>query len=169
MNLDNLIANISKGDTSSFEKLYEKTKKTVYHVALSIVRDRSLAEDVVQSAYLSILRNAASYKVGTNANAWIYTIARNEALLVKRRCEREFPVNEQENIAMFGSKQIDEYGLLIDTARRILPEDEFVILLVIAADGYKRREISEMLSLPVSTVTYKYQCATDKMRKALAE
>lgn len=167
MTLDNLIAKISKGDIPSFEQLYAKTKKAVYCVAFSIVRDKSLAEDVMQTVYLNILKNASSYKVGTNADAWIYAIARNEALLAKKRSGREFSVDEQQNAAMFGSKDIDDYGFLIDIARRILSKDEFTILLLITAGGYKRREIAKMFGVPVSTVTYKYQCATQKMRKEI--
>lgn len=88
---------------------------------------------------------------------------------MKKKRGRETYVDERENASLFGSQNTDDYGLIIDLARRTLPQDEFEILLLVAAAGYKRREISEMLALPVSTVTYKLTCATDKMLKALED
>ena len=123
----------------------------------------------MQSAYLSIIKNASSYRTGTNATAWIARIARNEALNIKKKRGREIFVDEKANLAVFGTSQISDYGLLTDLARRLLPQDEFEILLLVAAAGYTRKEISEMLDIPISTVTWKFNCATEKMRKALKD
>ena len=51
MKLDELVAALAAGNKGAFAELYEQTKKTVYYVALSVVRDRALAEDVMQTAY----------------------------------------------------------------------------------------------------------------------
>lgn len=166
---DILMTALARGDRSSFDELYRCTSKTVYHIALGIVRDRALAEDVMQSTYLSVLRNSESYRAGTNAAAWIARIARNEALNVYNKRKREESVDEREHPEAFGTAHPDEYGLLVDLARRILPEEEFTVLLLIAADGYKRREVSEMLSMPVPTVTWKYKRALSAMKEALKE
>lgn len=166
---DALMTALARGEESAFEELYRRTSKTVYHIALAIVRERSLAEDVMQSAYLSVLRNAGSYRAGTNASAWIARIARNEALNVYNKRKREESVDERERPELFGTSRPDEYGLLVDLARRTLPEDEFTVLLLVAADGYKRREVSEMLGMPVPTVTWKYKRALSAMKEALKE
>lgn len=166
MTIDKKLKLLSQGDRSAFESIYSQTRKTVYYIALSIVKDSSLAEDVMQSAYLSVIRNAGSY-VGGNALAWIARITKNEALNVRKKREREIYVDERENPAVFGSSYTDDYGLLTDLAKRILSEEEFQILMLAAAAWYTRREIAEMLDMPVSTVTYKFNCATEKMREAL--
>ena len=166
---DVLMTALARGDRAAFEDLYRCTSKTVYHIALGIVRDRAIAEDVMQSAYLSVLRNAEKYRPGTNATAWIARIARNEALNVYNKRKREESVDEREQPEKFGTAEPDEYGLLIDLARRILPEDEFTVLLLIAADGYKRREVGQMLDMPVATVTWKYRRALSAMKAALSE
>lgn len=169
MKADVLMTALARGDRAAFEDLYRCTSKTVYHIALGIVRDRAIAEDVMQSAYLSVLRNAEKYRPGTNATAWIARIARNEALNVYNKRKREESVDEREQPEKFGTAEPDEYGLLIDLARRILPEDEFTVLLLIAADGYKRREVGQMLDMPVATVTWKYRRALSAMKAALSE
>ncbi|MDE7301206.1 MAG: RNA polymerase sigma factor, partial [Clostridia bacterium] len=112
---------------------------------------------------------ARQYRKGSNAKAWIARITRNEALNLRRSNVREEYVDETENAELFGTEQTDDYGLLIDMARKILPTDELAVLLLAMSDGYKRREIAEMLDMPVSTVTWKYNNAIKKMREALKD
>ncbi len=163
--LDEHLIRFAAGDDSEFEAFYRATQKTVYHIALGILGERSLAEDVMQTSYLKILANAGRYRAGSNAAAWIARIARNEALNEKKRRSREQPTDESE---VFGAKP-DEYGFLTDLARRVLSEGEFTVLMLAAVDGYKRREIASMLSIPVPTVTWRYHRAIEKLRRALKE
>lgn len=169
MTIETQLKKLAQGDESAFCSIYNATKKTVYYIALSILKEKYLAEDVMQSAYLSVIKNAATFRFGTNGLAWIAKIARNEALNVKKKRGHEVYVDEKANLAAFGTAQVDDYGLLIDLARRILSEDEFEILMLASAAGYKRREIAAMLNIPVSTVTWKYNNATEKMRNALKD
>lgn len=167
--LDKLIKKFIKGDQSAFEKIYCQTRKSVYYVALAILRDRALAEDVMQTTYLNVLKNITKYQPGTNASAWILRIARNEALNLKKSRSREEYVDERENDGMFGVQHPDDYGMLVDLARKILSDDEFTIVMLVTACGYKRREIADMLNYPISTVTWKYNEALAKMRKTLEQ
>ena len=169
MTLDEALARLAAGDQTAFGEVYERTRKSVYYIALSVVRERMLAEDVMQTVYLKVLGNAARYRRGTNAAAWIARIARNEALDVWRRRSREISVDERADPLPFGTCGADEYGLLIDLARRILKREEFSVLMLAAAEGYKRREIAAMLSMPLPTVTWHYSRAVSKMKAALSE
>ena len=167
MTLDQLMTNLSKGDMTAFEEIYSRMRKTVYYISLSILKTRSLAEDAMQSVFLSVLKNADRYREDTNASAWIARIARNESLDLKKKYGFEEYVDESENLKLFGTSTTDDYGLLTDLARWLLPEDEFTILLLVAVEGYKRRELAEMLDMPISTVTWKYNNAIDKMKEVL--
>ena len=131
--------------------------------------DRSLAEDVMQTTYLKVIKSASSYRAGTDAVAWIKRICRNEALNLKKKRGHETYIDERENAAMFGTEQTEDYGLLVDLAKRTLPQEEFEILILVAAAGYTRREVAELKNIPISTVTYKLNCATGKMIKALQD
>lgn len=167
MALDKLIKKFINGDASAFDEIYNRTRKSVYYVALSILRDKALAEDVMQTAYMRVLKNIRSYKLGTNASAWIIKIAKNEAINVKKVRMREQSVDEYENDALFGVSEPDTCGELIDLAKRLLPDEEFSVLMLVTACGYKRKEIGEMLGMPIPTVTWKYQNALSKLRNAL--
>lgn len=167
MALDKFIKKFINGEASAFDKIYDQTRKSVYYVALSILRDKALAEDVMQTTYLRVLKNIDSYTLGTNVSAWIVKIAKNEAINMKKLRMRERSVDEYENQNLFGISEPDNYGELIDLAKRLLPDEEFSILMLVTACGYKRKEIGKMLDMPIPTVTWKYQNALSKMRNAL--
>lgn len=167
MALDKFIKKFINGEVSAFDEIYYQTRKSVYYVALSILRDNYLAEDVMQTTYIRVLRNINSYVIGTNAAAWIVKIAKNEALNLKKHNMRVQAYDESEHPQLFGVSAPDTYGELIDTAKQILPDDEFAILMLVTSSGYKRKEIGKMLDMPIPTVTWKYQNALKKMRNAL--
>lgn len=167
MALDKFIKKFINGDASAFDEIYNRTRKSVYYVALSILRDKTLAEDVMQTTYLRVLKNIQSYALGTNASAWIIKIAKNEAINMKKVRMREQSVDEYENPTLFGVNEPDTYGELIDLAKRLLADDEFSILMLVTACGYKRKEIGKMFDMPTPTVTWKYQNALLKIRNAL--
>ena len=169
MSLDKQMKELANGDETAFASIYKETYKAVYYTALSILKERSLAEDVMQATYLKVIKKAGSYREGSDAVAWIKRICRNEALNLKKKRSRETYVDERQNEDVFGMGQTDDYGLIIDLARKVLPQDEFEVLILVAAAGYKRREVAEIMKIPLSTVTYKLNCATEKMLKELQE
>ena len=169
MSVDRALTRIANGERDALEEVSRLTRKTVYYIALSILRERMLAEDAMQSTYLKVLAHAARYRAGSNGAAWVARIARNEAITLWRRRRREVHVDETAVPELFGTRQADEYGLLIDLARRILKQKEFAVLMLAAAEGYKRREIAAILHLPLATVTWHYGRAVEKMRAALDE
>ena len=167
MALDKFIKKFINGDASAFDEIYNRTRKSVYYVTLSILRDKALAEDVMQTTYMRVLKNIQGYALGTNASAWIIKIAKNEAINIKKVRMREQSVDEHENVSLFGVSEPDTYGELTDLAKRLLSDDEFSILMLVTACGYKRKEIAKMIDMPIPTVTWKYQNALSKMRTAL--
>ena len=167
MALDKLIKKFINGDSSAFDEIYNRTRKSVYYVALSILRDKALAEDIMQTTYMRVLKNIQNYTLGTNASAWIIKIAKNEAINMKKVRMREQSVDEYENLTLFGVNEPDTYGELIDLAKRLLADDEFSILMLVTACGYKRKEIGKMFDMPTPIVTWKYQNALLKIRNAL--
>ncbi len=168
MSLDEQLIKLAGGDMTAFDGLYEATKGTVYYIALSVLRERSLAEDAMQSCYLKVIRYASRYRAGTNANAWICKIAKHEAIDLRRKRAREHSVDMGESEHLFPSYEADGYGNLIDLARRTLKDAEFAVVMLVA-EGYKRREIAHMLSLPIPTVTWRYNNAVKKLKKALGQ
>lgn len=163
MKLDSFLHRLADGDRSAFRAVYDETNKAAYYTALSILGERPLAEDAVQSAYLSVIKNAGTYR-GGNARAFIIRIVRNTAINLKNKRKREICVDERENEPLFGTYETEDNGVIED-AKKLLGSDEFNVLMLVAVCGYKRREIALMLEMPVPTVSWKYGEAIKKLRK----
>jgi RNA polymerase sigma-70 factor (ECF subfamily) len=87
-----LIKRIALGDENALTELYNAVGGRMLSVALSIAGDRASAEDVLQDAFLSIVKNARKFRYYQNGYGWACTIVRNTALNYikarnRRRCD----------------------------------------------------------------------------------
>ncbi len=163
--LDNLINIFKGGDTSVFDEIYEETHKAVYYAIYYIVKEKDYSEDILQDTYVSAIKHIDSYTLGTNFQGWLVQIGKNLAKNHFNKAKREVPYDFDKNPSIIGQYSIKEkeYGA-IEIAKNMLSEEDFSILMLIAVEGYKRREISEMMNLPISTVTWKYKQSIDTLR-----
>ena len=81
-----LLAQAGLGNRAAFADLYEATKSKLFAVSLRIVRERHIAEEVLQDSFVNIWNNAAKYAVGQSAPmTWMTAIVRNRSLDIVRR------------------------------------------------------------------------------------
>ena len=71
------ILKIADGDHDALRVIHKYMNRQIYAVAYAVLRDFSLSDDIVQETYVKIMEKASSYEKGTNARAWILSIARN--------------------------------------------------------------------------------------------
>jgi len=84
--LAQLLARTALADRAAFAQLYEATKAKLFGVSLRIVRERPLAEEVLQDSFINIWNHAADYAVAKSAPlTWMTAIVRNRALDWLRR------------------------------------------------------------------------------------
>ena len=81
-----LLAEAGLGNRAAFAALYEATKSKLFAVSLRIVRERHIAEEVLQDSFVNIWNNATKYAVGQSAPmTWMTAIVRNRSLDIVRR------------------------------------------------------------------------------------
>jgi RNA polymerase sigma-70 factor, ECF subfamily len=89
--LAELISRTALGDRKAFADLYEATRAKLFAVTLRIVRERPLAEEVLQDSFVSIWHHAHDYARGKSApTTWMAAIVRNRSVDILRRT-REVP------------------------------------------------------------------------------
>jgi len=167
--LDDLIFKVGEGNREAFASLYEKTKTSVYAYALSVIKNSTLAEDIMQDTYVNIAKNAAKYDSQGKPMAWILTIVRNLALM-KMKASESKNVSLEECLDF--SSQEDDYSnsdrkIILKMALDCLSDEERQIVVMHAVSGLKHREISTTIGMPLSTVLTKYNRALAKMKKKL--
>lgn len=88
--LAGLLERAALGDRRAFAALYEATSAKLFAVSLRIVRERPLAEEVLQDSFVAIWHHAAEYSPARSAPVtWMAAIVRNRSLDVLRRGRRE--------------------------------------------------------------------------------
>ena len=79
--VNDLLAECGRGSPAAFEELYDAIGGSVFGLALRVVRDRHLAEDVAQEALTEVWRLAPRYRPDAgSARSWILTIAHRRAV-----------------------------------------------------------------------------------------
>ena len=165
---ENLIIRMASNDGAAFRELYQQTSGVVYGFAMSILRNKHDAEDVMHDAFIKIYSSAVTYRPSGNPMAWILTIVRNLCLNKIRAGKVCEDLSECYDLA--GSSNDSENMLdrmVLETAMSVLDAEERQIVVLHAMTGFKHREIAEVLDLPTGTVLSKYNRALKKMRKEM--
>jgi RNA polymerase sigma-70 factor, ECF subfamily len=165
-----LIAEVARGNKSAFARLYGLTQAKLLGVALRILRDRALAEDVLQETYLKVWRHAASYDSAiASPMTWMATIIRHGAIdaIRKRQIEAFGNEDEMSTVASNDPDPVDEMDLaqlrpraLVAFAR--LPEQKRRLIMLAYLRDRSRQELSIRLGIPANTVK-------TNLRRALLE
>jgi len=82
---DDLMARFCRGEEAAFEGLYARHARPVLAFLVRLVRDPALAEDLLQTTFLSVVRARGRYQPGTSVRSWIFAIAANAGRDALRR------------------------------------------------------------------------------------
>lgn len=164
--LERYVKRLKEGDTRAFDDIYECTHRAVYFAVFYILRDKMLAEDVLQETFVRALSALGQYREGTNFTAWLCTVGRSLALNELKKRSRETATDFAAAEHLYGSRET-ELPFIFDLASKILSEEEYEIIMLCHVAGYKRREVAEMLGMPIGTVTWKNNEALKKLKENL--
>ena len=103
--LQALLARAGQGDHAAFEEVYRRTHAHLFGLALRMLGREQAAEDVLQEAFVSVWKNAASYRTQVEGQeiqpmTWLIAIVRNKALdaLRSRTRKRESELPDDETL-----------------------------------------------------------------------
>ncbi|WP_419953536.1 sigma-70 family RNA polymerase sigma factor [Methylobacterium sp.] len=123
--------------------------------AFSLAGDATRADDLVQEALVKAWANRHRFTPGTNFNAWLFTILRNQFYTEMRKAKRE--VEDADGIhAATLTALPDQEGVV--NLRKLqdrlagIPEAQRIALLMVGAEGYTYEEAAELLECRVGTV-----------------
>lgn len=96
---EQLIQWVAEGDPSCLATLFERHHRALYRYFLQMLKDRALCEDLVQEAFLKVLRKAKTFRGHGSFRGWLYNIARNVALdEVRKARHRETDALDEEKM-----------------------------------------------------------------------
>ena len=155
-----LLADVARGNKSAFAQLYGLTQARLLGVALRILRDRALAEDVLQESYLKVWRHASSYDPAiASPMTWMATIVRHGAIdtLRKRQIEASAGDDAMSALPSNDPDPADEMHLARLRPKALaafaaLPEDKRRLIMLAYLRDRSRHDLSIRLGIPANTV-----------------
>lgn len=150
-------------------KTIDKNKKLFYKIAYTYMRNHDDAEDVLHNAYEKAYRMNNQIKNPSRIKSWLATIVKNEANQVIRRRT----LSKEKLSQMQGHNAIDDQTdrlvsqLDLKSALALLSEQDRDLITLKYLLGYKQKEISKLLELPLGTVKSKTSRALDTLREIL--
>src|SRR5438128_2825856 len=93
---ETLLQSIAKGDRTAMHVLYSRHNVRVYRFVLRMVRDTTMAEDLVSQVFLDVWRTASRFEGRSQVSTWLLSIARFKALTSLR--QRRFEDLDQEDV-----------------------------------------------------------------------
>jgi RNA polymerase sigma factor (sigma-70 family) len=167
-----LLAALGSGNAEAAAAFVRRFQSRVYGLAVTMLRDADLAEEVAQETFVRAWRHAATYDARRGRVAtWLLTIARNLAI-DRARMRSPTPVDPD---VIASQLDLADEDPPIDLSERdrvrramsALPGEQRRALVLAAYAGRTALEISELDGVPLGTVKTRIRSAMLKLRQSL--
>jgi RNA polymerase sigma-70 factor (ECF subfamily) len=149
-------------DKVKFEKVYKNFKNIMLNRAYEIVKERQLAEDAVHNAFLKIINNLPKiYDADSNETKWyVIVIVTNEAKKIYNKENKILKAELMDMESDFNLEAIVEDKNIVEKVKKeigLLPEIYRDTMSLKYYNDLSNKEISSVLSIPISTVKKRLQ------------
>jgi RNA polymerase sigma-70 factor (ECF subfamily) len=173
-----LVARALRGDTDAFDEIFDRYSGLMLRTAYGIVKDRDIAEDAVQNAFIQAWRHLPSLRETGALRSWLLRIVVNQCIGFKRRLARSTmflhqSFSEQET---FLASQVADYAngcmeRCWDLAHAVenLPAKQQNVIALHYYQGMTLPAISRRLQISENTLKKRKQAALSNLRRVLRD
>jgi RNA polymerase sigma-70 factor (ECF subfamily) len=171
-----VLERVAAGELDALEELYDRYKTMAYSIAYRITNDASLAEDVVQDAFLGAWRNAAKYIEGRGSvKTWLLSIVHHRAIdaIRRRKPTTELPDSTDAPPPaltapnLWGEVSAGLDAEMVRNAMDVLSPPQREAIELAYFGGLTQNEIAERTGTPLGTVKSRMRLGLLAMRRAL--
>ncbi|UCC97315.1 MAG: sigma-70 family RNA polymerase sigma factor [Phycisphaerales bacterium] len=165
-----LIWRFNRGSKDAFRRIYEKYKDDLLGLAVTLLRDRSRAEDVAHDVFVSFAATAGTFHLTGTLKGYLTTCVANCARDRNRlRSGREVGLDAVEELgsnndgpveSMVAGEQADHVRALLGA----LPYEQREVVVLHLHHQMRFREIAEALDVSINTVQSRYRYGIDRLR-----
>lgn len=175
--IEDMIARIALGDRNAFSALHDATSAKLFGTCLRILKDRAIAEDVLQVIYMKVWRHADRYASnGTSPMTWLITIARNSAIdrLRRIRATAEIGAEPDENLPASGPTPEQaaiarsEAGKITECLDELEP-DRAGAVRGAHLDGLSYADLAQRHAVPLNTMRTWLRRSLQSLRECMAQ
>ncbi len=175
-----LIAECLKGDTAAFGALVRRYQDRLYNTVYRMVDNAEDAYDVVQEAFFNAYQSLESFKGDSLFFTWLYRIAVNTAISLKRKQRVVLSIdagrNGEQGIEPLDPSEMSRPGHALEQAEqerrvqqalsRLSPEHRAVLVMK-DMEGQKYETMAEILQVPIGTIRSRLHRARLELRELL--
>ena len=173
-----ILARVADGELDALEALYDRYRTVAYSIAFRVTGDATLAEDVLQDAFLGAWRHAGRYAEGRGSvKTWLLAIVHHRAVDAVRRRRPTAALPETEDVAppvltlpdVWTEVSADLDADTVRGALDVLPDAQREAIELAYFGGLTQQEIAERTGAPLGTVKGRMRLGLLAMRKHLLE
>ena len=178
-----LATQVARGNTVALETLYDRHASTVLAIALKVIGDRTVAEDVLQETFWRVWKSADTYQTQRGPfTGWLFRIVRNLAIdTYRRKNVRPQAITDSEEADPILDQIPDPGGDVVEqvqsgfrdrqvrTALTSLPREQKQVLELAYFYGMTRQEIAEATGEALGTIHTRARLGLQKLREELTK
>jgi RNA polymerase sigma-70 factor (ECF subfamily) len=166
-----LVTRIVHRDEGAFAAIYDRYSRVVYSIALHVVRDAAIAEDILHDIFLNLWRSPQQFDGARGKLApWLAVIARNRAIDWIRKQHPQEDLSEVQLVADEDLAGDVERKSAIERVRAVLnalPEKQRMALELAFFRGLTHTDIAAQEGVPLGTIKTRIRTALLSIRRAL--
>jgi len=161
------------GSKDAFCRIYEKYRDDLLRLAISLLNEADVSEDVVHDVFTSFIQNANRFQLTGSLKSYLATCVANRARNTNRAHQFRHNPGPDASVPSADSSRPEKWIIISDDFRRLsnalakLPYDQRETVLLRAQGGMKFRQIAKLQRVPIKTVQSRYRIGLDKLRSML--
>jgi len=169
-----LVWKFNRGNKDAFRCIYEKYKDDLLGLAVTLLRDRSIAEDVVHDIFVSFAGTVGAFHLNGTLRGYLSTCVAN---LARDRNRLKAGQNTETDITKEMDNNSDgplEYAIECEQSGRLnnllarLPYEQREVIVLHLHQEMRFREIAGALGVSINTVQSRYRYGLNKLRSILS-
>ena len=167
-----VVRRAAAGDARAFEQLYKENLGRVYALCLRMTRDRTRAEELTQEAFVRAWEKLNSFRGDSAFSTWLHRLTVNLVLTDARTRSRR-----NERVTLGGESGVPDTPARPDAPRErmdleqaiaTLPEGARHVFILYEIQGYRHKEIAQMMGIASGTTKAQLHRARRLLREALS-
>lgn len=168
------------GTQQALEELIRRHKRSIFSAIYLIVRNRPLAEDIFQEAFIKIIQTLRSgnYNEEGKFGGWAVRVARNLTIDYVRKMKRDVTITDSEgndifNYIVIAEESREDKLMQLQTERQIkdlikyLPEEQREVLILRHWGDLSFKEIADKTGVSINTALGRMRYALNNLRKLM--
>jgi RNA polymerase sigma-70 factor (ECF subfamily) len=177
---DQLVLRIAAGEAAALETLYDRYVRQCFGLALRMVSEPALAEEVVQEVFLKLWSRPDSYSAHKGAFvSWLLSLVHHRCVdELRKRSRTEVALDSEQPLSVLNTRPdpqpdpseqvwVLEQQRVVRQALTELPENQRQVLELAYFGGLSQSQIAERLSQPLGTVKTRMRMGLQNLRQLL--